>query len=89
MQRNRVHFWALAVLLVFLAAQFHVCMDMAGSIGAAHACQICISGAWAILPVHASLSVALPIQPFEKSSSPRTPQLERPESRIPRAPPSV
>lgn len=89
MQLNRVRFLALAILVVFLAAQFHVCMDAARLSGAVHACQICVSGAWAIVPVHAGLSVALAVQPLEELFSARTPGLERFESRTSRAPPSV
>ncbi len=89
MQLNRARFLALAILVAFLAAQFHVCMDTPGFGGAVHACQICASGTWAILPIHSSLSVALAVQPLEKSSFPLTPGLERAESRTPRAPPSV
>jgi hypothetical protein len=89
MQRKRVYVWAVAILVAFLAAQFHVCMDTPGFGGAVHACQICASGTWAILPIHSSLSVALAVQPLEKPSFPLAPGLERAESRTPRAPPSV
>lgn len=89
MRLNRVRFWALAILVVFLAAQFHVCIDAAGLKGAAHACQICVSGAWAVVPVQAGLSVPLAVQRLENSPGAQTPELARTESRTPRAPPSV
>jgi hypothetical protein len=89
MRLNRIRFWALAILVVLLAAQFHVCVDAAGLKGAAHACQICVSGAWADVPVQTGLSIPLAVQRLENSSRTQTPKLARTESRTPRAPPSV
>ena len=89
MHRNTIRLLTLAIVVVLAAAQFHVCMDATGTSGPAHVCQICVSGALAIIPVHTDLSVALVVQPLEESLFTRTPGLERTEFRTTRAPPSA
>ncbi len=50
---------ALAVLFLLIAAQVHVILELGPAQGPRHACEFCVSGAWAIVSVSPALEVAL------------------------------
>jgi len=79
----------IAAVLSLVLAQVGAYLDLCPKGEDCPGCAVCAFVAWSIVPIQAALSVALAVQPLEKSSFPLGPGLERIESRTPRAPPSV
>ncbi len=77
----------LAILLILIAAQVHVCVEAGPLWASNHACQLCVSGVWAILSAHPSLSVTLVSLPLEVERPQSRAESLQIESSAPRAPP--
>ncbi len=88
MFRNSLRLWAVAILLVLVAAQAHAWVEVhAPGTPDHHACQLCVTGGVAIVSASASLELALRAFPLEvKLAQPRSKNRQT-EATAPRAPP--
>jgi len=87
MRRPPMRFWALAILLILIAAQVHVWMEGGPVQSSGHACKVCISGAWAILSQDTGMDVKLLALRLEAEPARAFAKSQRVESSSPRAPP--
>lgn len=89
MKDRRIRAIGLLLGAIFLAGQFHTCVDLATAAPALHICPICLSGAWA-LPAHSlDVSVVWVERWIEVSSRTRTPDLTPAHAIASRAPPAA
>jgi ectoine hydroxylase-related dioxygenase (phytanoyl-CoA dioxygenase family) len=89
MPRPSIRFWALAVLVFFIAAQLHVWVEAGPAQASGHRCQVCISGAWAIVDARLGLVVALRTLRLEAGPTQFVAKSQRIKASAPRAPPNA
>lgn len=59
MRRLPIRVWALAVLVILMAAQLHVWVESGPGQASGHSCRVCISLGWAIVSARPGLEVSL------------------------------
>ncbi len=87
MGRAQTRFWALAILFILIAAQVHLWLEGGPAHSTAHACKVCISGAWAIVSQSHGMEVRLLTLRLEAEPAHPTAKTQRVEASSPRAPP--
>ena len=87
MLRIPTRLWALAVLVVLLAAQVHVWVEARPAQATGHTCQICVAGVWAIVSPSPGLTVTLGTTLLETVPPQAHEKNQRTETSAPRAPP--
>jgi hypothetical protein len=87
MWRPPTRFWALAILVFLIAAQFHVWVENGAAPARGHSCRACISLGWAIVSAPPGLDVVLWALRMEAESPGTIARHQRSETSVPRAPP--
>lgn len=87
MPRIPRRFWALAVLVVLLAAQVHVWVEASPARAPRHTCQVCVAGVWAEVSPGPGLAVTQCTTPLEAAPPQASEKIQPPEASAPRAPP--
>lgn len=87
MQRLPIRLFALALLVLVVVAQAHVWLESSPARTPGHSCQVCVTGAVAILSVAPELSIALAALRLETEAPRATPGRLETEASAPRAPP--
>jgi len=87
MGRLPSRFCALAILLFLIAAHLHVWVEARPARACGHACEVCISGGWAIVSAGPGLGLTLRAFRFEAEPPQVMARSQRTEASAPRAPP--
>lgn len=89
---GRVHkltFVALLLAILFLAAQFHQCADLAPNTAASHACPVCSAAATVVTTASPVIAFVSTESAFVAQASPRVVSSHIPYAASPRASPAV
>lgn len=89
MLRSPSRFLALAILFFVVAAQMHVWVESGPVRASGHACQVCVSGGWAIISAGPNLDLSLRMFCLETERPQRSAKTQQTEASAPRAPPSA
>jgi hypothetical protein len=87
MLRIPTRLWALAVLVVLLAAQVHVWVEASPAQASGHTCQVCIAGVWAVVSPSPGLAMSVRAMPLDADPPQASEKNQRTEASAPRAPP--
>ncbi len=87
MGRLPSRFCALAIVLFLIAAHLHVWVEASPARAPGHACEVCISGGWAIVSARPGLEVTLRTLRLEAEPPQVMARSQRTEASAPRAPP--
>ena len=89
MPKPLTRLWALAIIVFLIAAQVHVWTESSPARVSSHACQVCVSGGWAIVSGGLGLEVNLRVLRLEAAPPQALAKHHRSEASAPRAPPQA
>jgi hypothetical protein len=83
----RLHFLALLLGIVFLAAQFHLCADLTSDPATSHFCPLCSTAGSATMAALPGVAIAPAVDRLETVAQPENTPAALPHVTSPRAPP--
>ena len=87
MRRFSTRVCALAILVFLIVAQVHAWVEAGPARNAGHACQFCVSGAWAIVSATPALALNLLSLRLQAEPPHARAKNQQAEASAPRAPP--